>query len=212
MQAEREFRLHLSRRNWLGELGLLGLQVGAVASCLLATEAWPRCRSHPPARWELWDPASWRSRPHGMMPPTPLPLQFIAWIAAAGRAAEVACLAVVIRITLLVLAPTALHFFLLLYRPATYRRHRWTLAPRAGRCGALSCLHPAARVVSTLDRISTLTTCRSPPWPARREVISFALRCPFDFWVVMTQVRAVAGSREGTAANCCPQTLLRYAV
>ncbi|PRW21107.1 hypothetical protein C2E21_8421 [Chlorella sorokiniana] len=54
--------------------------------------------------------------------------EFIAWIAAAGRAAEVACLAVVARITLLVLAPSILHFYLLLYAPGTYRRHRELLS------------------------------------------------------------------------------------
>lgn len=54
-----------------------------------------------------------------------VPPQFIAWLAAAGRAAEVACLAVVARITLLVLAPSILHFYLLLYAPAAYRQHRW---------------------------------------------------------------------------------------
>ncbi len=34
-QAERDFRLHLGRCNWLGELGLLGLQVHRCGWCML---------------------------------------------------------------------------------------------------------------------------------------------------------------------------------
>lgn len=99
--------------------------------------------------------------------------QFIAWLAAAGRAAEVACLAVVLRITLLVLAPSVLHFYLLLYAPAASRRHRW--APGAGLRAGGAGLAPCN--VDVALGSSTGVQCMMHLMPA----VALALpRCPAD--------------------------------
>lgn len=53
-----------------------------------------------------------------------LGLQLVGWLAAAGRAVEIRCWHIVVRVTLLILAPALVQQCLILYAPATYRRHR----------------------------------------------------------------------------------------